>query len=180
MLLSLFRSVFVPVLVFLLACLCHLSLVFVFLVVLSSLSHLVSSRLVLSCLALSCLVLFGSSWRSSGTVFARLGGRFGSFSVVLGGILALLGCLGVLLGGLGASWGGLGGGLWTQANRSLPNGRPGIGFRLILGAQDDPKTGPRRHPGASRRPKRTPRRSPRRIKIDQKIDLKNDRLPERS
>ena len=146
-----------------LVCLCRLCPFFVLsllCLVLSCLCFGCCVRLLLFlCSSLFCLVLFWSSSGSFGVIFGRHRGRFGSFLVVFGVVLALLGrswraleALETVLGRVDASRGG------------PPDLRTALGsvFGPILGA------------------KRGPRRSQKRPKIDQKIVLKNDRVLDRS
>ena len=112
-----------------------------------------------------------SSWGLFGLIFGCLGGRLGSFLVVLGVVLGSWGGLGALLGGLGAV-------LVVLLRDGTFTCATWVDFWTALGAQEAAKTPPRRYPEASRRPKRAPRQSPRRPKVDDKVDLKNDRVLE--
>ena len=113
---------------------------------------LVFSSLLLSrpYLVLSCL-LFVSSWGSCGVIFGRLGGRLGSFLVVLGVVLGILGALGASFWGSWAVFGRLESVLKAvdgirsaQDQQSGNRARPSVGFELQLGppkgTQNDRKT----------------------------------------
>ena len=118
------------------------------------------------CLVFSCLVLSLSCLVCS---LCRLGGRVGSFLVVLG----------VFWGHFLSSWGSFGA-LGVVLGRSL-----GVleALGAVLGRVDAPKAaGPEILAalesifGPNLGTKRSPRRSPKRPKIDPKIVLKNDRF----
>jgi len=104
-----------------------------------------------------CLVLFWSSWGSFGIIWGRLGGRFGTFWIVLGAVLALLTPLGVLLA---PSWDVLGRSgrrltAISPKNRRIQNS--GAFFLRFLAPSWVPK-------GAKTKPKTTKNRSKNRLK----------------
>ena len=117
-------------------------------------SLLFSSLVLSSCrvLCLSCLV-----WS-----LCRLGGRVGSFLLVLG----------VFWGHFWPSWGSfraLGVVLGHSGGDPCPSRAVSTVFGSILGAEREPRRSPRRDLEASRRPKGAPRRHTRRPEIDHKI-----------